>query len=41
MNFLDLRPAKAIELYWRELLSIEEDAEVLEPVYFTFLGDRS
>lgn len=30
----ELRPADVVMGYWQELLVIEEDAEVLEPVYW-------
>ena len=29
----ELRPAEIIEMYWRTQIVIEEDAEMLEPVY--------
>lgn len=29
----ELRPAEIIEAYWNETIVIEEDAEILEPVY--------
>ena len=30
----ELRPQEIIELYWLTQLAIEEDAEILEVVYF-------
>lgn len=29
----ELRPSEVLELYWRTQIVIEEDADVLEPVY--------
>jgi hypothetical protein len=33
-----MRPAAVVIAYWRELLAIEEDALMLEPIYFTLVG---
>lgn len=33
----ELRPSEVIELYWREVISIEEDADILEPIYLEVL----
>lgn len=33
MENLDMRPAEILEMFWREQIVIEEDAEILEPLY--------
>lgn len=36
-----MRPKAVVREYWAEVIAIEEDAVFLEPIYFTFLGERA